>query len=862
MFTKITHKNYLKAGFALKRLNPSTKLPLAKRINDEGVFDDRIDEFMEDSQYLIEPMPLENTEMGLLIIDVDVKNGADGVHQARQLSKIIGYDIEANKHVVSPSGGYHTYVMIDKPISALQKEYSDIDFQSFRIDGKCPAYCVAGRTEFEDGKRYIAVRKVTEIDYVDMSKVPDISYIGEKESTSVVIEEMRDSNNELLEDFIDESTALACLASIDSNIDYGEWTKIGSILKFYTETEKAFDLWNEWSSSADTYDEKEMLKKFETFVDGGAKGQTLVYMAMEQLSDELMLRIRKGEWKDLDGLRDLFEEYSEKEISFHTTSKVGVCAKISGKLREAIRQSNVKDCVKFAKGGSWTATYNRLVSNGLSPLEIVASDFDFKKTEHEAFDEKEMREWLRNYVLRDRRFCDLTVNNSLGGLSVIDVFGNGRRISMYSALSYDNDFKLAHNFMKKLAPEKFKKKMLSTMKDYRATLSYILAEHEIDFQVIIPILSGTVNDPFNHDLRLVPFTEDNGLVREDFYVSRNLYTTELDLIHDVDKDEEKAFDDVYKYFTSVWHKQDMDNLFQQVLFLHSNKGERLRYASMWISGQGTGKSTMSQVMMNIFGGNSAPISGRTFEIDDWNGSYVSKRLVVVEETAFQFKATYEGKIKPLIDNAKVTRREKNEKTTVIDSALAFLFLTNSVGGIPTSEGDRRISRIKSSHNHNTIKKTFEKEFLDSAFSTLDILAKDKEMSLKFFGYLADKYTELGANTFNPDVQYVSEHTINCDEEYRIEKVKGYSEISDFFQSKFDEEPNDVMVADMLGLINDQEQDWTGFRITKPMFERFLREHGYVMIGITKNARGRISPMYSKDANSNAIYKYKSRHGML
>ena len=250
---KELYDEYVRNGFILGELNTGTKRPLRKRTKD-GVCSDKTYAWKRNAIYYAVP-----TE-GMMVIDVDVKNGARGMESLEKLATNLFMDVDELVAMASTrtgSGGLHIPVKVSKPIKQHQDAYPDIDFQSYRANpDKCAPYVVCAGQEFEyDGKPYHYMMLTEELTLCTIDGLED------ELEEDIAIDTADEDNDIFPTEHPDR--ALELLTHIDPCCDEPTWFKIGVVLKSHVvDGFKVFDTWS--SGCPDKYDPEVVKDKWET----------------------------------------------------------------------------------------------------------------------------------------------------------------------------------------------------------------------------------------------------------------------------------------------------------------------------------------------------------------------------------------------------------------------------------------------------------------------------------------------------------------------------------------------------------------------------------------------------------------------
>ena len=116
--------NYAKKGFKIFPLKPNTK---GEQVLESWKYESTTN--LNQIDYWWNKNPNYNiglvTGNGLLVIDIDVKNGKDGLQSIKKHGK----GLPTTAIIKTPSGGYHLYYHVNKTISNRVNLYDGIDIR-------------------------------------------------------------------------------------------------------------------------------------------------------------------------------------------------------------------------------------------------------------------------------------------------------------------------------------------------------------------------------------------------------------------------------------------------------------------------------------------------------------------------------------------------------------------------------------------------------------------------------------------------------------------------------------------------------------------------------------------------------------
>lgn len=185
-----------------------------------------------------------------LIVDIDPRNGGDESYA--RLCKALGVDLkEYSKHWVQTGGG-GAHIFFSRPEGAFVQslpEYPGIDFKTTGFVVGCGSLHVSGAL-YERGKGYPQ----------DVSSAPDalLDILRKRTHTRAVV------NGFEVDITIQDLREMLKFYS-DSN-DYETWIQVGMALHHSTQGgDDGYQLWCEWSSTSEKYNEAGMPKKWHSF---------------------------------------------------------------------------------------------------------------------------------------------------------------------------------------------------------------------------------------------------------------------------------------------------------------------------------------------------------------------------------------------------------------------------------------------------------------------------------------------------------------------------------------------------------------------------------------------------------------------
>lgn len=219
---------------------------------------------------------------GLAVMDLDPRAFTD---ESR------AFVAEIDKHMPSTimvhtvsDGGSHRYYHVD-PDEEL-KSFDYLPGVQILFDGK---YVVAAGSFYrETNKHYEADRDDYSADDIEM--MPGFIYEAYTNYRTAKNIKDRQISLEIVGDDAPANMEELSIAThvLNPNMPYAEWVSIGMALKS-TGDPKAFDIFDDWSSTGDNYKEGECLKKWNSFKSGGYSYRSIFHKANEVYPDWMAL---------------------------------------------------------------------------------------------------------------------------------------------------------------------------------------------------------------------------------------------------------------------------------------------------------------------------------------------------------------------------------------------------------------------------------------------------------------------------------------------------------------------------------------------------------------------------------------------
>ena len=633
---KELYDDYIRKGFILSELNPETKMPLKPRKKNDVCNDITVKWSATKAYYAI---PTE----GLLIIDVDVKDGKQGLKSLEKLADDLFLDVDdLIASVRTGSGGLHIYARSSAPIKQRQMVYPDIDFQSYRANpDKCAPYVVCGGQNITyEGAAYVYTMLTDELIINELVGIEDVlvhdrfidptEVIGEIGFTN--LDDDSDTEVATLGDSVSRATPdeiVKLLSYIDSS-DYDTWMSTGAVLRReFNGGADGYKIFLDWSAMSPKFNEDACLKKWEDVGEANGAKRTvgsLVYMAVESKVHKYLNRM--DEAKNFSSLTKVFDEEWSAYPTVH-----------SDKL-EPIAQA-FKSKGTQLKGSTVDIRTARKVVEVKKPK--VPTDSD------------DLPQWVRDTVYVE----SFTGSRKLHYIPTDERFStegyNGRFANQLSELREQLEIEGAFGVTNLLKQGMIK----------------ICGDHEFNpkhsDRVFTTSRGGTTLNLFDVNSR-PPVAEE--------------FTPEgLEVI--------STFDKHLRYLMS---DDEAEVLLDWLAYLTQNFGSKILWVPLIQSAEGLGKSVIGNVMINhVFGtANSGTVDSNVVvgEHTTWAVQGVFK---VLEEIKLAGHNRYEilNHLKPFITNHTVSRSEKYETTTEVSNFCNFIALTNFKDAVPLSDDDRR-----------------------------------------------------------------------------------------------------------------------------------------------------------------------------
>lgn len=215
------------------------------------------------------------------VIDIDPRNKGDQSYlKLQDYLKIFQKEHILSPSVATPRGGIHIYLKLPETYigkrlkSNLEQEYPGIDFLKKGNHCVIPNSQIKGiEYKWYDGiipKRL--VQKEAPEELLELLEIKEKKTDNKKHQPWELIK---------IKNFLDEH--------FDPTTEYHQWLRIGMAIHNDHPNNKGFAIWNNWSKKSHMYDEKEIIKKWESFNSNREESVsmgTLVYYKETKTSEE------------------------------------------------------------------------------------------------------------------------------------------------------------------------------------------------------------------------------------------------------------------------------------------------------------------------------------------------------------------------------------------------------------------------------------------------------------------------------------------------------------------------------------------------------------------------------------------------
>ena len=743
--TKDTYNQYLGRGFQLIELSENKELT-KRRINKRTKKCSKASEdYHEDMIYAVVP------SNNIMIIDVDIKNGKQGMTSLQKLEDDLMMDLVPM--VKTGSGGLHIYVTISEPIRIAQKDYPDIDFIAYKANDRlCTPYGVAGgQTITNDGKDYhyemlsdkLIINEIDDIhDFLEVDQV-----IVETDDDTFAVDDLYEKKTP------DEVSQM--LTWLDAS-DYHEWMANASAIKRELgNTKEAFEIFNTWSMSVENYDGREScLNKWKNVGDYQGQARTMGTLFMNAVINKTNKLI--SVIKSLDTMTDIDNEFNKmiwleypklpQTVIKNEITKVyqARCQKLGEKMD--YNESQRKTKILYGKDN---------VNEDLV-AEIVDDDGVF-------FDFARVASFTRCPYFQ-------ISNGARHDLEGIGMMLDKPLISISHKLGLKKTMTIQQAFKKKL-------------------IQYA-TNHEYN---------PTTND------RL--FIDDNGKTILNLFDPKT-----VPVATDITTEGQKLIRKFVKHLSILTSDLESVIFLDWMAYAAQNPGKKILWVPLIQSIEGVGKSLIGNLLINhVFGKQNAGVVDSIIIADKNNSWASSKMLRILEEIKLSGHNRYEvlNQLKPLITNPTVTRVEKFEVSSEVRNTCNFIAFTNFKDALPLDEDDRRWWLVFSPiHSLEHLEKVTGQKRNDY-FEPLHELAKaDSVYGTEFKRFLLDR----NLMDFDPKFPPESKHKEELAEIERG-KIQGVDEVQDLISFTYKDNQPKVINLKLLREAGDIAFNDNGKRIT-------------------------------------------------
>lgn len=742
--TKDTYGKYLGLGFQMIELKEDKKPKLKRQKNSRGRCSRDSSPYKEGRIYGC--VPSKNK----MIIDVDIKNGKQGLKSLEKLESDLMCELVPT--VRTGSGGLHIYITIDKPFKIQQKEYPDIDFICHKANEKlCTPFAVAGdQVIVNHDKEY--VYEILNDGELYINEVDGL------EDVLVIDEFIADIDEDLIsvDDLYEKKTAEQIeqmLQWIDAS-DYHEWVANASVIKKELgNTKEAFNIFHEWSKTADNYENRDSClakwKNVGDYVGTPRTVGTLYLRAIENKTNTIIAKINDAE--DLNELNKIIT--CDKWIEYP-------------KFTQSIIKSNISKAYQ-AKAFTFdnSFSYNK-VQKIIKPLygkELIDVDIDDVDEEDDIYDFVRVASFTRqNYfqistnARHDQEGASMMLGDSLSAIS--------------KKLGLKKNLTIQQAFQKKLI-------QYATNHEYNPTTDSRLFKNS---------QGQTILNMF--DSKTVP--HESGFTDEGRKLI-NKFVQHLKNI--IDEDEAEIFLDWMAYAAQ-------------------NPGKKILWVPLIQSIEGAGKSVIGNLLIHhVFGKANAGVVDPIVLTDTNNSWATDKMLKILEEVKLSGHNRYEvlNNLKPLITNPYITRKEKFEVSSEVNNYCNFIAFTNYKDALPVDDEDRRWWIVFSSIDSlKDLEKKINQSKQDYFRPLHELAGPNSAYGSEFKTFLLQR----DISNFDPNFPPESKHKDELKEIERS-KVGGIDEIIDLIVATYKEAKPKVINLKLIKEASELATDDQGNRIT-------------------------------------------------
>jgi len=743
--TKDVYNKYLALGFQMIELREDKKPKLKRQKNARGKCSRDSSPYKEGRIYGCVP------SKNIMIIDVDIKNGKQGLKSLEKLESDVMFDFTPT--VKTGSGGLHIYVKIENPFRIQQKEYPDIDFISYKANHKlCTPFAVAGeQVIINDDKEYVyeilndGELYINEVDGLEDILVID-EFIADEDDTISIDDLYEKKTPQQIEEM---------LQWIDAS-EYLDWIANASAIKRELgNTKEAFNIFHEWSKTADNYEDRNScLNKWKNVGEYQGKPRTMATLYMQALDNKLrhiLDKINKAE--NIDELNKIVS--CDKWAQYPRFNNQTISKDISKAYQAKANRFNVN------------ITYNdaQKATKKMYGKELIDVDIDDELID----EEDDIYDFVRVASFTRQNYFQISTNarHDQEGASMM----LGDSLSAISKkLGLKKNLTIQQAFQKKLI-------QYATNHEYNPTTNSRLFKNS---------QGQTILNMF--DSKTVP--EASGFTNEGKKLI-NKFIQHLKNI--IDEDEAEIFLDWMAYAAQ-------------------NPGKKILWVPLIQSIEGAGKSVIGNLLIHhVFGKANAGVVDPIVLTDTNNSWATDKMLKILEEVKLSGHNRYEvlNNLKPLITNPYITRKEKFEVSSEVNNYCNFIAFTNYKDALPVDDEDRRWWIVFS--QIDSLSDLEEKVGINRSeyFTPLhELAAANSAYGSEFKTFLLERDIE----GFNPNFPPLSKHK---DELKEIERSKlvGIDEIHDLIIITYKEEKPKVINTKLIKEASELATDDQGNRIT-------------------------------------------------
>lgn len=741
-----TYNRYLSLGFQMIELKEDKK-PLKKRQKNAKGRCSRVTEpYKKDKIYGC--VPSKNK----MIIDVDIKNGKKGLESLEKLETDLMCELVPT--IRTGSGGLHIYVTIDRPYRIQQKEYPDIDFISHKANDKlCAPFAVAGdQVIINDDKEYIYT--ILNDGELYVNEVDGLEDILEVDEFIVDVNEDIISVDDLYEKKTPQQIE-QLLSWIDAS-EYLEWIANASAIKRELgNTKEAFDIFHEWSKSADNYEDRAgCLDKWKNVGEYQGKPRTMATLYMQAIENKTNLILNKiNDAKDIDELDKIMncDKWLEYPRFSDTIIKKDITKLYQSKSNKLGRETSYQTSQKATK---------KLYGKELLEVEIVDED-----------------------EIVDSIMADFVRVASFTRQNYFQISNNARHDQEGAAM-------MLNQSLTKASQKLGLKKNLTIQQAFQKKLIQYATQHEYN--------------PTTHN-RL--FTNDQGQTVLNMFDPKTVpetsgYTSEG----------KKLIAKFINHLKNIIDEDEAETLLDWMAYVAQNPGKKILWVPLIQSIEGAGKSVIGNLLIHhVFGKANAGVVDPIVLTDTNNSWATDKMLKILEEVKLSGHNRYEvlNNLKPLITNPYITRKEKFEVSSEVSNYCNFMAFTNYKDALPVDDEDRRWWIVFSSIDSlSDLEKKISMSRQEYFAPLHELAGPNSAYGSEFKTFLLDR----DLSTFNPNFPPESKHK---DELKEIERSKlvGIDEIIELIVATYKEEKPKVINVKLLKEASDLAVDDNGLRIT-------------------------------------------------